>query len=115
MAQLVKQWPTGTGNLSVTYDGDGDGSAVFTSDINEGIDRAMDVSFKAGNIVVGRTVTQEGIRQPYGLNGGGVFRINGGGRFGVRKEDVVNGNYNGKYTGVEIEALLDIVANGANG
>lgn len=115
MATLIKQWSTGTGSLSVTYDGDGDGTAVFTSDANEGIDRVMNVAFKTGNIVVGRTVTQGGIRQPYGLNGGGVFRINGGGRFGVRKEDVVNGNYNGKYTGAEIEALLDIVANGANG
>lgn len=53
--------------------------------------------------------------QPFGLNGGGVFRIKGGGRYCVLKEDVVNGNYNSKYTGAEIEALLDIVANGANG
>lgn len=85
MTQLVKQWPTGTGNLSVTYDGDGDGTAVFTSDANEGIDRVMDVSFKAGDVVEQRIVTQEGLRQPFGLSGGGVFRIKGGGRFGVLK------------------------------
>lgn len=85
MATLVKQWPTGTGNLSVTYDGDGDGTAVFTSDTNEGIDRVMDVAFKAGDVVEQRIVTQEGLRQPYGLVGGGVYRVRGGGRYGVLK------------------------------
>ena len=85
MAQLIKQWPTGTGNLSVTYEGSGDGTAVFASDTNEGIDRVMDVAFRAGDAVVERIVTQEGLRQPFGLSGGGVFRIKGGGRFGVLK------------------------------
>lgn len=85
MATLVKRWPTGTGNLSVTYEGDGDGTAVFTSDTNEGIDRVMDVAFKAGDVVEQRIVTQEGLRQPFGLSGGGVFRIKNGGRFGVLK------------------------------
>jgi hypothetical protein len=45
----------------------------------------MDVAFKAGDIVEQRIVTQEGLRQPLGLNGGGVFRIKNGGRFGVLK------------------------------
>lgn len=85
MATLIKQWPTGTGNLSVTYDGDGDGTAVLTSDTNEGIDREMDVAFKAGDVVEQRIVIQEGLRQPFGLSGGGVFRIKDGGRFGVLK------------------------------
>lgn len=85
MATLVKQWPTGTGSLSVTYEGSGDGTAVFTSDTNEGIDRVMDVAFKAGDIVEQRIVTQEGLRQPFGLSGGGVFRIKNGGRYGVLK------------------------------
>lgn len=85
MATLIKQWPTGTGSLTATYEGSGDGSAVFTSDTNEGIDRVMDVAFKGGDIVVERVVTQEGLRQPFGLSGGGVFRIKNGGRFGVLK------------------------------
>ena len=85
MATLVKQWPTGTGNLSVTYEGSGDGTAVFASDVNEGIDRVMDVTFKAGDVVEQRIVTQEGLRQPFGLSGGGVFRLANGGRFGVLK------------------------------
>ena len=85
MATLVKQWPTGTGNLSVTYEGSGDGTAVFATDVNEGIDRVMDVTFKAGDVVEQRIVTQEGLRQPFGLSGGGVFRLANGGRFGVLK------------------------------
>ena len=85
MATLVKQWPTGTGNLSVTYEGSGDGTAVFASDENQGIDRVMDVAFKAGDVVEQRIVTQEGLRQPFGLSSGGVFRIKNGGRYGVLK------------------------------
>ena len=85
MATLVKQWPTGTGNLSVTYEGSGDGEAIFASDPNEGIDREMSVRFVGGGISEERVVTQEGLRQPFGLSGGGVFRIKNGGRYGVLK------------------------------
>lgn len=85
MAQLVKQWPTGAGNLSVTYEGSGDGTAVFASDANEGIDREMSVRFVGGGESIERVVTQEGLRQPYGLVGGGVYRVKGGGRYGVLK------------------------------
>ena len=84
MAELVKQWDNG-GSLSVTYEGDGDGSAVFSSDINEGIDREMSVRFNGGGESIERKVTQEGMRQPIALKGGGVFRIANGGRFGVLK------------------------------
>ena len=84
MAELVKQWDNG-GSLSVTYEGSGDGSAVFSSDTNEGIDREMSVRFVGGGESIERKVTQEGLRQPFGLSGGGVFRIAGGGRFGVLK------------------------------
>lgn len=85
MAQLIKQWTTGTGNLSVTYDGDGDGTAVFASDTNEGIDRVMDVSFKAGDVVVERNVMQQGLRQQFRFNDGRVLRMSNGGRFAVLK------------------------------
>ena len=85
MAELVKQWDNG-GSLSVTYEGSGDGSAVFSSDTNEGIDREMTVFFKGGGESIERKVTQEGLRQPIALKGGGVFRVAGGGRFGVLKQ-----------------------------
>ena len=85
MAQLVKQWLTGTGNLSATYEGSGDGEAVFSSDTNEGIDREMSVTFEGGGISVERQVTQEGLRQRFITADGKVFCISGGGRFGVLK------------------------------
>lgn len=84
MAQLVKPW-NDDGNLSVTYEGSGDGLAIFSSDPYEGIDREMSVTFKGGGIEEERFVRQEGIRQPIGLAGGGIFRLAGGGRFGVLK------------------------------
>ena len=84
MAELVKPWNDG-GSLSVTYDGYGDGSAIFSSDQYEGIDREMEVHFVGGGASLTRKVRQEGIRQPIGLVGGGVFRLANGGRFGVIK------------------------------
>jgi hypothetical protein len=64
MATLVKPWEDG-GNLSVTYDGSGDGSAVFSSDVAEGLDREMIVVFRdAGRTVaVERKVRQVGMRE----------------------------------------------------
>ncbi len=59
--ELIKPWNDG-GNLTVTYDGSGDGSAIFTSDINNGEKRTMQVSFvdSSRSVVVVRTVTQAG-------------------------------------------------------
>lgn len=90
MAELIKHWNDG-GNLSVTYDGSGDGSAVFSSDAYEGIDRTQIVVFRDGgkSVAVERTVRQEGTRQPIGLADGGIFRLTNGGRFGVLKEGSV--------------------------
>lgn len=84
MAKLIKPWNDG-GNLSVTYDGDRDGSAIFESDPYEGIDRKMSVTFKSGDIKEERIVRQEGTRQPIRLSEGGIFRLANGGRFGVLK------------------------------
>ena len=61
MANLVKNWNDGSA-LTVAYDGDGDGTAVFTSDANEGIDREMTVAFVGGGMVAERTVKQKGLR-----------------------------------------------------
>lgn len=86
MAELVRQWNDG-GNLTVVYDGDRDGSAVFSSDTNEGVDRQMDVSFKSasGLIVVTRTVVQEGRREPF-WGSDGEFALADGGTYNVIKE-----------------------------
>ena len=87
MAELVKPWDDG-GSLTATYEGSGDGSAVFSSDEYEGIDREMSVYFKdTGNsISVERSVRQEGIRQRFITADGKVFCVLDGGRFGVLKE-----------------------------
>lgn len=63
MAELVKPWNDG-GSLSVSYDGDREGSAIFSSDLAEGLDREMQVSFvdNSRSVVVARNVKQEGMR-----------------------------------------------------
>ena len=64
MAELIKPWNDG-GSLSVTYEGSGDGSAVFSSDVAEGLDREMVVSFRdAGKtIAIERKVKQVRMRE----------------------------------------------------
>ena len=59
MAELVKQWESG-GSLSVAYDGDGDGSAVFSSTPNNGAQRSMSVVFvdASGALRVVREIRQ---------------------------------------------------------
>ena len=88
MAELVKQWADG-GSLTATYEGSGDGSAIFSSDEYEGIDREMSITFKdtSESIVVERTVRQEGKRQQFKTKDGLVFRCADGGRFGVLREE----------------------------
>ena len=88
MAKLVKSWNDG-GSLTVTYEGSGDGSAVFSSDEYEGIDRETSVTFKdaSESIIVDRTVRQEGKRQQFRTKDGLVFRCKEGGRFGVLKSE----------------------------
>ena len=79
MRELIKPWNDG-GSLSVSYDGDRDGSAVFSSDINEGIDREMSVFFKdvSKKVSVERAVRQEGRREVFSdinLADGGTFNV----------------------------------------
>ena len=82
--ELKKQWNDG-GSLSVSYDGDRDGSAVFSSDANEGIDREMSVVFKGGGLSVERTVKQEGKRLRFRCKDG-LFILKDGGTFNVLKD-----------------------------
>ena len=64
--ELKKPWNDG-GSLSVTYDGYGDGSAVFSSDAAEGLDREMTVTFSDNNktIAIERKVKQVGMREVF--------------------------------------------------
>lgn len=52
---------------------------------NEGIDKEVIVDGVCGDKSAPLHLVHEGLRQPFGLSGGGVFRIAGGGRFGVLK------------------------------
>lgn len=90
MAELVKQWDDG-GSLSVTYDGNGDGSAVFTSEINEGLDRETDVKFADRERVISirRKVTQIGMRERFITSDDEVFAVTDG-VYGVLKEGADN-------------------------
>ena len=85
MAELVKPWNDG-GSLTATYEGSGDGSAIFSSDPYEGIDREQSVVFRdvAESVAVERVVRQEGIRQQFVTSDGKVFKVVQG-RYGVLK------------------------------
>lgn len=53
--------------------------------INEGIDKEIKVDAICGDKTDTLTLVHEGMRQPFGLKGGGVFRLANSGRFGVLK------------------------------
>lgn len=75
------QWEDG-GNLYVDYEGKGAGEAVFTSDVNEGLDREMSVTFSEGVHDVEKLVKQEGKREIFEKG----FVLKGGGTFNVLKQ-----------------------------
>lgn len=66
MAELVKPWNDG-GSLSISYNGDRDGSAIFSSDIAEGLDREMIVVFRDSGktVAVERKAKQVGMREVF--------------------------------------------------
>lgn len=53
--------------------------------VNEGIDKEVIVEGVCGDKSAPLLLVHEGLRQPFGLSGGGVFRIKNGGRYGVLK------------------------------
>lgn len=80
MAELIKPWSDG-GNLSVTYDGDRDGKAIFSSEVNEGIDREMLITIKdiSNSVYIEKVVSQQGKREVFindwVLADGGTFNV----------------------------------------
>ena len=80
MAELIKPWNDG-GSLSATYNGSGDGEAIFTYDVNEGIDREMLVIFAdtERSMMTERKVMQIGRREIFNddfiLSDGGTFNV----------------------------------------
>lgn len=98
MATTTKQWENG-GSLTATYEGSGDGSAVFTSDVNESIDREMDVTFvdESRTVEVVRTVRQIGMREPFAVTEGD-FILSDGGTFNVLKAEFAQDSLPAGYT-----------------
>ena len=88
MAELVRPWED-AGSLSVTYEGVGDGSAVFSSDVAEVLDREMTVTFvdKSRSIVVDRKVRQSGMREVF-MGADGDFIPADGGTFNSIKNEL---------------------------
>lgn len=60
-------------------------TGICPTSINEGIDKEIQVDAICGDKADTLTLVHEGMRQPFGLKGGGVFRLANGGRFGVLK------------------------------
>lgn len=58
---------------------------IGITSINEGIDKSINIIGVCGDKSAPLHLTHEGLRQPIGLSGGGIFRLANGGRFGVLK------------------------------
>lgn len=88
MRELIKPW-NDSGSLSVTYDGDRDGSATFSSDIADGIDREMIVVFRddGKTIAIERKVLQVGMREMF-IPSDGEFILADGGTYNVLKNEL---------------------------
>lgn len=118
MAELVKAWNDG-GSISVTYEGDGDDSAIFSSDANTGAERTMDVSFidASRNVIVVSTVRQAAgqassetyTRLTY-IECNGKQYINTG--YVVQEDDVIDMYYISTSTSSADKALFGVAESG---
>ena len=88
MATTQRLWENGD-ILTADYTGSGDGIATFSSVVNEGVDRAMEVTFEGdGATAKTRRVVQQGKRQPLILADGAELYFSDGKRAIVIKEDI---------------------------
>ena len=118
MAELVKAWNDG-GSISVTYEGDGDDSAIFSSDANTGAERTMDVSFidASRNVIVVSTVRQaagQAFSETYTrltyIECNGKQYINTG--YVVQEDDVIDMYYISTSTSSADKALFGVAESG---
>lgn len=83
--ETVIKWNEGDGNIVATYNGSGDGTIAFSSDVaNEGIDRSQEVQVATDNLSVSVTVSQLGLREVFNASDG-EFILADGGTFNVLK------------------------------
>lgn len=57
MATLIKAWDIGSGNITLTYDGQGDGTISVQSDANNGNARSQVITIKTLDETVTRSIT----------------------------------------------------------
>ena len=82
MATKTIAWTTGDGNITLTYNGQGNDTVSVSSNINEGIDReqTINLSTTKGNNPksVDIVVKQEGMREVFVASDGSFLLANGG-------------------------------------
>ena len=81
--ETVIKWNEGDGNIVATYNGSGNGTISFSSDVNEGIDRSQKVQVFTDNKNVDITISQIGLREIYNED----FTLADGGTFNVLKNE----------------------------
>lgn len=86
--EFIKNWKEGEGSLKIIYKGEHDDSITISSDINEGIDRSIEIQFKGKEeqVVLTKTVKQEGMREIF-VASDGNFLVSDGGTFNVLKDE----------------------------
>lgn len=86
MAELITSWSDGE-NISITYNGNGDGTATFTASRNEGLDRTVSLWFctEDESIIIPRRVVQLGEREEFITRDSLVFSTKDEEKFGVIK------------------------------
>lgn len=81
--ETIIKWNEGDGNIVATYNGSGNGTISFSSDVNEGIDRSQKVHVFTDNKNVDITISQIGLREIYNED----FTLADGGTFNVLKNE----------------------------
>ena len=86
MKEVRIKWNEGEGYITAIYEGSGDGSLTFNSDVNEGIDREQSVKVKTTDdkLSVDISIKQVGLREVFTCTDG-EFILADGGTFNVLK------------------------------
>lgn len=85
MATKVKSWATGDGSVTLTYNGQGNGTITVESDMNTlDANRSMTIRVSTGSITRNVTVNQEACPVNFRVKDGGLMKTSDGGWFAVQ-------------------------------
>lgn len=85
MATKVKSWATGGGSVTLTYNGQGNGTITVESDMNTlDVSRSMTISVITGSITKNVTVNQSACPVNFRVKDGGLMKTSDGGWFAVQ-------------------------------